>query len=95
MDLSSGSYGIDACDIGIRQHLILHERMYCVRRLPSVVSAHTSIHASRRLSTSTAKMVVQRITMFKVNEAADIEKMIDQYKVVSETNKKVSLPLRR
>lgn len=40
-------------------------------------------------------MVVQRITMFKVNEAADIEKLIDQYKVVSETNKKVSLPLRR
>ena len=34
-------------------------------------------------------MVVQRITMFRMNDEADIQKMIDQYKIVAETNKKV------
>lgn len=36
-------------------------------------------------------MVVQRITMFKVNEEADLQKMFDNYKRLSETNKKASV----
>lgn len=67
--------------------------MYRISRALDTISTHRSIPKSRHLSTSTAKMVVQRITMFKVNEEADIQKMIDQYKAVAETNKKVRIPI--
>ena len=36
-------------------------------------------------------MPVQRITMFKIKDDANVQKMIDQYKIVADTNQKVHI----
>lgn len=89
MDLFSESQGIVDFDIEIDQYQMLHQRMYRIFRILSLPVNHSSVSKARHFSIITANMVVQRITMFKVNEEADIQKMIDQYKVVAETNNKV------
>jgi hypothetical protein len=36
-----------------------------------------------------ATMPIQRINSFKVNDDADVDKMIEQYRIIKDTNKKV------
>jgi len=66
------------------------------RVFPRTLSIHPQISPfarpyifHRRLHEDTAKMTVQRITMFKVANEADIPQFFEQYKTLSQNQKKV------
>jgi pantothenate kinase len=67
--------------------VLLQTRSIHLQNLPST---HPQI-AYRNLHVTTAKMTVQRVTMFKVANEADIPQFIEQYHTLAQNQKKVCL----
>ena len=63
----------------------LHLRSTCLQKSPA---AHSKT-AYRKLHSATDKMTVQRITMFKVANEADIPQFFERYQTLNQNQKKV------